>query len=314
MSECGKIVTISAIAFRGFGTFDDESGNLEMDRELIQSLTKDFESYATEIDGVECWFARDLQMPLGYDKWENFYKVIQKAKIACENAGNIVDDHFLDVRKMVAIGSQATREIDDIVLTRYACYLIAQNGDPRKDEIAFAQTYFALQTRKQELLEERLRLAERLRAREKLVTSEIELSKLIYERGVDESGFGRIRSKGDTALFGGYNTRKMKYRLSIPQNRPLADFLPTITITAKNLATEITNFNVQQQSLHGEPAITSEHVKNNAAIRKTLIERGIRPENLPPEEDIKKLERRLASENKKSLKQVKKLKRPKKKS
>jgi len=285
-----------------------------MDRELIQSLTKDFESYATEIDGVECWFARDLQTPLGYDKWENFEKVVQKAKIACENAGNIVADHFLDVGKMVDIGSQATREIDDIILTRYACYLIAQNGDPRKDEIAFAQTYFALQTRKQELLEERLRLAERLRAREKLVTSEIELSKLIYEHGVDESGFGRIRSKGDAAMFGGYNTRQMKYRLRIPQNRPLADFLPTITITAKNLATEITNFNVQQQSLHGEPAITNEHVKNNAAIRKTLIERGVKPENLPPEEDIKKLERRLASENKKSLKQVKKLKRVKKKS
>lgn len=284
-----------------------------MDRELIQSLTKDFESYATDIDGVECWFARDLQTPLGYDKWENFYKVIQKAKIACENAGNIIADHFLDVRKMVEIGSKAAREIDDIVLTRYACYLIAQNGDPRKDEIAFAQTYFALQTRKQELLEERIRLAERLRAREKLVTSETELSKLIYERGVDETGFGRIRSKGDAALFGGYNTREMKYRLSIPQSRPLADFLPTITITAKNLATEITNFNVQQQSLHGEPAITNEHVKNNAAIRKTLIERGIKPENLPPEEDIKKPERRLASQDKKSLKQVKKLKRPKKK-
>jgi DNA-damage-inducible protein D len=232
----------------------------------------------------------------------------------CENVGNIVADHFRDVTKMVEIGSQTTREIDDVLLTRYACYLIAQNGDPRKDEIAFAQTYFALQTRKQELLEERLRLAERLRAREKLVTSETELSKLIYERGVDESGFGRIRSKGDAAMFGGYNTRQMKYRLSIPQNRPLADFLPTVTITAKNLATEITNYNVQQQNLQGEPRITTEHVKNNAAIRKTLIERGIKPENLPPEEDIKKLERRLDSENKKSLKQVKKLKRLKKKS
>ncbi len=295
-----------------FQPFDNNTNT--MDRELIQSLTKDFESYATEIDGVECWFARDLQTPLGYDKWENFFKVIQKAKSACKNAGNIVADHFLDVRKMVTIGSQATREIDDIILTRYACYLIAQNGDPRKDEIAFAQTYFALQTRKQELLEEHLRLAERLRAREKLVTSEIELSKLIYERGVDESGFGRIRSKGDAAMFGGFNTRQMKYRLSIPQNRPLADFLPTVTITAKNLATEITNYNVQQQNLQGEPKIINEHVKNNAAIRKTLIERGIKPENLPPEEDIKKLERRLDSENKKSLKQVKKLKRPKKKS
>jgi DNA-damage-inducible protein D len=290
------------------------AGGTLMDRELIQSLAKDFESYAIEIDGVECWLARDLQTPLGYDRWENFYNVVQKAKIACENAGNTVDDHFRDVTKMVDIGSQTTREIDDIILTRYACYLIAQNGDPRKDEIAFAQTYFALQTRKQELLEERLRLAERLRAREKLVTSETELSKLIYERGVDESGFGRIRSKGDAAMFGGYNTRQMKYRLSIPQNRPLADFLPTVTITAKNLATEITNYNVQKQNLQGEPKITTEHVKNNAAIRKTLIERGIKPENLPPEEDIKKLERRLDAENKKSLQHVKKLKRSKKKS
>ena len=207
-----------------------------MDRELIQSLAKNFESYATDIEGVECWFARDLQEPLGYDRWENFQNVIQKAKISCENAGNKVADHFLDVTKKVEIGSKAAREIEDVVLTRYACYLIAQNGDPRKGEIAFAQTYFALQTRKQELLEERIRLAERLRAREKLVTSETELSKLIYER--DETGFGRIRSKGDAALFGGYNTREMKYRLSIPQSRPLADFLPTITITAKNLATE----------------------------------------------------------------------------
>jgi DNA-damage-inducible protein D len=285
-----------------------------MDKEQIQSLANDFESFAAEIDGVECWFARDLQKPLGYDRWENFSKVIGKAKIACENAGNIVADHFLDVTKKVEIGSQAVREIEDIVLTRYACYLVAQNGDPRKDEIAFAQTYFALQTRKQELLEARLRLAERLRAREKLATSETELSKLIYERGVDESGFGRIRSKGDAALFGGYTTRQMKYKLRIPQSRPLADFLPTITITAKNLAAEITNFNVQQQGLLGEPDITTEHVKNNAAIRKTLIERGIKPENLPAEEDIKKLERRLASEDKKSLKQVKKLKHPKKKS
>lgn len=280
-----------------------------MDKELIQSLTKDFESYAAEVESVECWFARDLQMLLGYTEWRNFGLVIEKAQLACKNAGNDVADHFVEVNKMVELGSSAKREIDDMLLTRYACYLIAQNGDPRKEQIAFAQTYFALQTRKQELLEERIRLAERLRARDKLVTSETELSKLIYERGVDEPGFGRIRSKGDAALFGGYNTRKMKDRLGLPKGRPLADFLPTITITAKNLATEITNFNVRQQDLQGEAAITTEHIQNNSAIRKTLIERGIKPENLPPEEDIKKLERRLASEDKKSLKQSKKLKR-----
>ena len=284
-----------------------------MDRELIQTLTKDFESYATEVEGVECWFARDLQLLLGYKEWRNFGLVIEKAQLACKNAGNEIADHFVGVNKMVELGSSAKREIDDMLLSRYACYLIAQNGDPRKEQIAFAQTYFALQTRKQELLEERIRLAERLRARNKLIISETELSKLIYERGVDEIGFGRIRSKGDAALFGGHNTQQMKIRLSIPKSRPLADFLPTITITAKNLATEITNFNVQQQDLQGESAITTEHIQNNSAIRKTLIERGIKPENLPPEEDIKKLERRLATEDKKFLKQSHQLKRPEKK-
>lgn len=278
-----------------------------MDKELIQALTKDFESYATEVEGVECWFARDLQILLGYTEWRNFGLVIEKAQLACKNAGNEIADHFVGVNKMVELGSSAKREIDDVLLSRYACYLIAQNGDPRKEQIAFAQTYFALQTRKQELLEERIRLAERLRARNKLIASETELSKLIYERGVDDVGFGKIRSKGDAALFGGYNTQQMKIRLSIPKNRPLADFLPTITITAKNLATEITNFNVQQQDLRGEAAITTEHIQNNSAIRKTLIERGVRPENLPPEEDIKKLERRLAAEDKKSLKSTQQL-------
>jgi DNA-damage-inducible protein D len=264
-----------------------------MEKAIIIRLTKNFEEYAYEEDGLEFWFARDLQILLGYSKWDNFVKVIDKAKESCENANQNVKDHFPGVRKKVLLGSGAKREIEDIMLTRYACYLIAQNGDPRKSEIAFAQSYFAVQTRKQEIIEERIALKERFDAREKLVQSETELSKLIYERGVDDKGFARIRSKGDNALFGGYNTNQIKQKLQIPQNRPTADFLPTVTIAAKNLATEITNFNVKKDDLQGEQKITNEHVKNNKRIRNVLLEDNIVPENLPPEEDIKKLERRV---------------------
>ena len=279
-----------------------------MDRALIKSLTDDFESHATNIDGVECWFARDLQHLLGYVQWRNFLLVIDKAKISCQTVGNLIDDHFADVSKMVKIGSKAARKVDDVLLTRYACYLIAQNGDTRKEEIAFAQTYFALPTRKQELIEGRLAYLERIEQRRKLTASETELSKNIFERGVDDAGFGRIRSKGDAALFGGKTTRKMKYKLGVPKNRPLADFLPAVTIAAKNLATEITNFNVKKADLQGEVSITIEHVKSNRTVRKALGDSGIKPEELPPEEDIKKLERRIKTQDKKSLKQVGKLK------
>lgn len=248
---------------------------------------------------VEFWFARDLQSALGYDQWRNFLQVVRKAESACQASGSVVEDHFRDVTKKVRIGSGAEREIEDVLLTRYACYLIAQNGDPRKEQIAFAQSYFAIQTRKQELVEERLHLQDRMQARQKLRESETQLSKNIYERGVDDQGFGRIRSKGDAALFGGNTTLQMKDRLNMPKNRPLADFLPTVTITAKNLATEITNFNVQKDDLRGEGSITDEHVQNNTSVRNLLLERGIKPESLPPEEDIKKLERRVKSDEKK---------------
>jgi DNA-damage-inducible protein D len=269
-----------------------------MEKETIIKLNKSFEESAYEQDGIEYWLARELQDLLGYKDWRNFLNAVEKAKESCKTTGEAVLDHFVDVTKMVKIGSGAERKQDDIMLTRYACYLIAQNGDPKKEQIAFAQSYFAIQTRKQELLEERIRLNERLQAREKLAATETELSKNIYERGVDNKGFANIRSKGDWALFGGLTTSNMKKKLGIPENRPLADFLPTITITAKQLATEITNFNVKQHDLKGEAKITDEHVKNNKDVRGLLGKSGIKPEQLPAEEDIKKLERRVKSADK----------------
>ncbi len=278
-----------------------------MNSAVIVRLSKSFEDFVHKENGIEFWFARDLQILLTYDEWRNFTNVIDKAKIACSKSGQIVIDHFVGVNKTINMPKDATKEIEDLKLTRYACYLIAQNGDPRKEEIAFAQSYFAIQTRKQELIEQRINLVERLQARKKLVESETELSKLIYERGVDADGFARIRSKGDEALFGGNSTLKMKEKLSVPINRPLADFLPTITITAKNLATEITNFNVKKDNLQGEPIISKEHVKNNSDVRTLLHKSGIKPEELPPEQDLKKLERKVKKDEI-GLKKIKKLK------
>lgn len=281
-----------------------------MEKNTIIQLNKRFEEYAYEQDGVEYWLARELQELLGYAEWRNFLNAINKAKESCETTGEAISDHFVDVNKTIQMPKGAAKEVPDFMLTRYACYLIAQNGDPKKEQIAFAQSYFAIQTRKQELLEERIQLMERLQAREKLAATETELSKNIYERGVDNTGFARIRSKGDWAMFGGHNTSDMKRKLGIKENRPLADFLPTITITAKQLATEITNFNVKKNNLNGEGNITSEHVKNNKDVRSLLGKSGIKPEELPAEEDIKKLERRVKTLDKeiakKSLKSKKK--------
>lgn len=275
-----------------------------MDRNSIIEYKSSFDSIATFIEGenkeqVEIWFARDLQTVLGYSRWENFQTAIKRAVESCHSQGINIDDHFREVTKTITLGNGGVREVQDYMLTRYACYLIAQNGDPRKEQIAFAQSYFAVQTRKAELIEERLKHLSRLETRDKLRASEKQLSQNIYERGVDDKGFGRIRSKGDAVLFGGHTTEDMKRRLGVKDNRPLADFLPTLTIAAKNLATEMTNYNVENKDLYGERAITTEHMQNNKSVRKMLGDRGIKPEELPPAEDIKKLERRVASEQKK---------------
>lgn len=280
-----------------------------MDKKRIIQIKKQFDLviHNDESAKVEFWYARELMPLLGYERWENFAKAILRAMDSCQTSGIEVVDHFREVTKMVSLGSGARRAVKDYMLTRYACYLIAQNGDPQKEEIAFAQSYFALQTRKQELIEERIALIERTEARGRLRESERRLSQNIYERGVDDAGFGRIRSKGDQALFGGHTTMEMKERLGVKDNRPLADFLPALTIAAKNLATEMTNYNVEEKDLQGERTITGEHVQNNLSVREMLGRRGIKPEELPPSEDIKKLERRVKSQEKKLVAQAGKL-------
>ncbi|MDQ5767165.1 DNA damage-inducible protein D [Thiothrix subterranea] len=272
-----------------------------MKKELVHTLTSTFEAHAQHMDsGVEFWLARDLQHLLGYTEWRNFMLAINKAKTACEISDHAIADHFVDVNKTITMPKGAQKEVPDIMLTRYACYLIAQNGDPRKQQIAFAQTYFAMQTRKAELIEQRLLAAERVFARQKLAETEKELSQVIYEQTGENKNFALIRSKGDTALFG-KPTQSMKAQWNVPDSRPLADFAPTIILKAKDFATEITIFNAREHKMKTESAISSEHITNNQAVRKTLLERGIRPENLPPAEDVKKVERRLASEEKKVL-------------
>ncbi|UKK48909.1 DNA damage-inducible protein D [Prevotella sp. E9-3] len=282
-----------------------------MDIQKIQQYKTAFDQIAKTVkddddNAIEVWYARELQEVLGYVRWENFIGAIGRAMESCKTLGINVDDHFREVTKMIALAKGAQREVQDFMLTRYACYLIAQNGDPKKEEIAFAQSYFAVQTRKAELIEERLNEIARLSTRERLRTSEKQLSRNIFQRGVDDRGFGRIRSKGDQALFGGLTTEQMKKRLGI-KSGALADRLPTLTIAAKNLATEMTNYNVEQKDLYGETDITAEHVQNNRSVRGMLGQRGIRPESLPPAEDIKKVERRVAKDEKEMQKETQKL-------
>jgi DNA-damage-inducible protein D len=275
-----------------------------MKSEEIKELFARFEAAASELEGVECWSARELQSLLGYSKWENFDKVIQRAKEACKNAGEEPAHHFPDVRKVIEAGKGAQQSIEDVALTRYACYLVAQNGDSRKPEIAFAQNYFAVQARRAEIVEQRLLDFERIKAREKLSQTEKQLSGILYERGVDNQGFAVIRSKGDHALFR-LSTQQLKRKMGIPESRPVADFLPTISIKAKDLAAEMTGLNVQSKDLKGQYRIENEHVENSAAIRKMLVERGIHPENLPAAEDVKKVQRKLEGDDKKVLKDSK---------
>ena len=278
---------------------------MKMKKEIIKQLYSTFEQAALEVDGVECWSARELQKLLGYSKWENFANVIDKAKTACKNVGHNVSEHFPDVRKTIPMPKGAEKEIDDYLLTRYACYLVAQNGDPRKEQIAFAQTYFAVQTRKAELIEQRLLEVERVKARAKLQETEKKLSGILYERGVNDKSFAVIRSRGDQALFR-LNTATLKRKMGVPASRPLADFLPTISIKAKDFAAEMTSMNVQTKDLKSETMIAKEHIDNNAAVRRMLLERDIVPEDLPAAEDVKKVERRLASEKKKAIENKKK--------
>ena len=272
-----------------------------MDQKRVETIKQQYDLVVhSDADAnIEFWYARELMPLLGYERWENFENAISRAIESCETSGVTLSDHFREVTKMITTGKNAQRPVRDFMLTRYACYLIAQNGDPKKEEIAFAQSYFAIQTRKQELIEERIALIERTKARGRLRESEKRLSQNIYERGVDDAGFGRIRSKGDQALFGGYTTQEMKDKLGVKDTRPLADFLPTLTIAAKNLATEMTNYNVGGKDLHGEPSITGEHVQNNRSVREMLGQRGIMPEELPASEDIKKLERSVKSQERK---------------
>lgn len=274
-----------------------------MDSKRIEQIKLQFDNVIQmkEEEQIEFWYARDLMKLLGYTEWRNFEKAILRAVESCRTSQIEPTHHFVEVNKMVNLGSGAKRKVKDYMLTRYACYLIAMNGDTSKEEIAFAQGYFAVQTRKQELIEERIAYIERTQARNRLKESEKRLSQNIYERGVDDEGFARIRSRGDEALFGGYSTKEMKERLGVKDNRPLADFLPTLTVAAKNLATEMTNYNVEDKDLYGEPDITTEHVQNNSEIRKMLASRGIKPEELPPAEDIKKIERRAKSQDKRII-------------
>ncbi|WP_026726037.1 DNA damage-inducible protein D [Flavobacterium sasangense] len=278
-----------------------------MKHEIIHTLTHNFESHANQTeDGTEFWLARDLQHLLEYTKWDNFLGVISKAKTACEISGESIDDHFADVGKMVSIGSGAEKEIPDLMLTRYACYLIAQNGDPRKETIAFAQRYFAIQTRKAELIEQKILEYERVQARNKLRATEKELSQVIFEQTGGNQNFALIRSKGDTALFN-RTTQQMKIKWGLSGAKPLADHMPTILLKAKDFATEITIFNAKQHKMKTENQISNEHITNNKSVRNTLLSRGIVPENLKAEEDINKIERRLQTEEKKALKNPDKL-------
>ncbi|MES0490907.1 MAG: DNA damage-inducible protein D, partial [Leptospirales bacterium] len=265
-----------------------------MQLDLFRKQFESFEEIWHDDNGVEFMYARDLQGLLGYKEWRNFTKVLDRAKSSCDNSKQVVVKHFVDINKMVRLGSGSQRKVEDIQLTRYACYLVAQNGDSRKQEIAFAQNYFAVQTRKLELIVERLQDLDRLETRNKLKGTEQEFSDIIFERiegGDTQKGFalGRIRSKGDEAFFGGHTTSEMKEKLNVPKKQPLHDYTDTVIMKGKDFASAMTNYNVKANDINGENPITEEHVTNNISVRRSMRERGIEPEEIPPREDIKKV-------------------------
>jgi DNA-damage-inducible protein D len=268
-----------------------------MEQDHLELLAKTLDDIRHQ-NGVEFWYARELYPILGYSRWENFETALNRSKDACKTTGGSVEDHFREVTKMVNIGSDAQRETQDIKLTRYACYLVTLNGDPRKEEIAFAQAYFVTQTRKIEILQKHMGELERIDAREKLKITEKEFSNMGFSRGVDSKGIAEIRAKGDEALFGGKTTDEMKHRLGVSSKKPLADYLPNVTLKAKDLAAAITIEKTRQNNLYGKSEIREEHINSNTNVRGALTKTGIYPESLPASEDIKKIEAKHRKEMK----------------
>ncbi len=272
-----------------------------MDKALdtIQKNLESIKRVSNDDHPMEFWSARDLMPMLGYTKWQKFTEVIERAKAACKLSGQNIDDHVTGAGKMIATGKGATRKIEDFFLTRYAFYLIAQNGDPRKPEIALAQTYFATQTRKQELLEQRDMESKRLDARAKLRETESKIESTVYERGIKYPvEFATFKNKHIEALYGGISASQLKKIRKIPPKRSLADFDSHVELKAKDFALAMTDHNIKEKDIRGKEAMNTEVVKNSRETRQALLNRGIKPEHIKPEEDLKLVESRKNKEAK----------------